>query len=795
MKYNKFKAFTLAEIMVLLLTLSILLAAFAPVFTRRYQNVTSDEVWTFISGDDEKNAYFDAPNKMFVNQAFLGLQPIDSGDVLTLTKNGQGEVLYSKFVIAASKKLGPSFAGAPQNQMQFRYAGNSSQGVLVGSLFAGNGNMLLGGPYSNITNDALENASFGYNTLKELTKGSGNTAVGAGALKNVTEGNFNTAIGYNAGAAVKTGGANTLIGYEAGANMLNSANENTLIGYQAGRNIKGNANTAVGYHALGAGEAGEGNTAVGAYALKYTTGKYNTALGSSALINLEKGNYNTAVGAYSCMFAGKDHKEMSKITCIGANSASEAYTQLPEGTGDGDVPDRVFIGTPPNATSAGTLRDGEKKPYAVVEVHNSVNEPNKNMNPIPNGEESVIINGNLIVRGLSYFEVPIIRAAQQFLWFPSGAGSKDNYTFPDKAPKALTLFRLVKLHGTGAYSFSGFDGTDRKGKTYAHCNGCREQKQDSLRPNCICTSAGPGYHGDTNFVYKTKDVRYSSTSYDWNTKATNHNGALQSQGCGSDAGSAAGGLGATYVDMGTCKKITLSNSPFGYGRTINSRGDRGRDGSRESDYPYAHLPVNPDTKEGYACCPNLSSTIATSCETSSGSTVTIPTGGGGGGGGYDPFLDDGSIGVDDRDHLKHHEHKYQSFHSSHHMRSDIRLKDVGEKFTAGLDEIKKLNVYHFTFKNDVNKIPHVGVMAQDLKVIFPSAVVKGDDGYYRIRWDEMLYAAINAVKTLNSKIETLASKIATDKDRIAALKRDNAEMYVQLDKLADELEVLEAKKK
>jgi outer membrane murein-binding lipoprotein Lpp len=74
-------------------------------------------------------------------------------------------------------------------------------------------------------------------------------------------------------------------------------------------------------------------------------------------------------------------------------------------------------------------------------------------------------------------------------------------------------------------------------------------------------------------------------------------------------------------------------------------------------------------------------------------------------------------------------------------------------------------------------------------------VTKGKDGYYRIRWSEMLYAAVNAVKTLNSKIEALASRIATDKERVATLKRDNAQMYAQLDKLADELEALEAKKK
>ena len=129
------------------------------------------------------------------------------------------------------------------------------------------------------------------------------------------------------------------------------------------------------------------------------------------------------------------------------------------------------------------------------------------------------------------------------------------------------------------------------------------------------------------------------------------------------------------------------------------------------------------------------------------------------------------------------------------LTSDIRLKNVGNAFTGGLDEIRKINIYNFTFKNDVNKLPHVGVIAQDLKLIFPNAVSKDNKGYYRIRWDEMLYAAINSIKTLNSKVEKLASKIVSDKNRVAVLKKDNAELNAKLDKLADELTVLEAKKR
>ena len=90
--------------------------------------------------------------------------------------------------------------------------------------------------------------------------------------------------------------------------------------------------------------------------------------------------------------------------------------------------------------------------------------------------------------------------------------------------------------------------------------------------------------------------------------------------------------------------------------------------------------------------------------------------------------------------------------------SDRRLKNVGKVFVGGLNEIKKLEVFNYTFKSDKSKTPRVGVMAQDLQKIFPNAVVKGDDGFLRIRMEDMFYAIVNAIKELDAKIDLLAQK-------------------------------------
>ena len=61
-------------------------------------------------------------------------------------------------------------------------------------------------------------------------------------------------------------------------------------------------------------------------------------------------------------------------------------------------------------------------------------------------------------------------------------------------------------------------------------------------------------------------------------------------------------------------------------------------------------------------------------------------------------------------------------------------------------------------KNDSTNTPHVGVMAQDLQKIFPDAVFKGDDGFLRIRMEDMFYAMINAIKELDTKVTYLMDR-------------------------------------
>lgn len=133
--------------------------------------------------------------------------------------------------------------------------------------------------------------------------------------------------------------------------------------------------------------------------------------------------------------------------------------------------------------------------------------------------------------------------------------------------------------------------------------------------------------------------------------------------------------------------------------------------------------------------------------------------------------------------------------------SDRRLKNVGEKYTAGLDELKKLDFYNYTFKKDENKTPLVGVMAQDLQKVFPNAVIKGDDGYLRIRLEDMFYAVINAVKELDNKISSIIADVTdvratikSQQETIDKLQKENSELKEEISNIEKRIKKLERSK-
>ena len=112
--------------------------------------------------------------------------------------------------------------------------------------------------------------------------------------------------------------------------------------------------------------------------------------------------------------------------------------------------------------------------------------------------------------------------------------------------------------------------------------------------------------------------------------------------------------------------------------------------------------------------------------------------------------------------------------------SDRRLKYVGKEFTSGLDKIRELKVFNYTFKQDETKEPRVGVIAQDLQKIFPDAVKKGADGFLTIRMEDMFYAVINAIKELDARLTALEKENSELKQAVQKMQQDNTKQEARL---------------
>lgn len=111
--------------------------------------------------------------------------------------------------------------------------------------------------------------------------------------------------------------------------------------------------------------------------------------------------------------------------------------------------------------------------------------------------------------------------------------------------------------------------------------------------------------------------------------------------------------------------------------------------------------------------------------------------------------------------------------------SDRRLKNVSGFNTDGLDKIRELKTYNYTFKKDKHKYKHVGVMAQDLQKVFPNAVRKTKNGFFQVRTDDIFFAMVNAIKELAVKIDSIILRLNSTDEKIKELQIENKQLQEQ----------------
>ena len=391
------KAFSLVELIIVLVVIALLFAAMAPIVTKRHIAETheSESIWNFVPGDAERNAYFDPGSETWTSSVYMGMTPTSAND-------NAGKVVIS---------TGWYIVGNTWHyilpQMQFRFSKNAQEqgrGINSACLSVDNSNLWVGpsnpisdGDFSTVY--GLSNFAYYPNPLYSQTV-MGFGAMGQAKVNrkcNSSNPQYITAIGHRALNKIGTdNSSNTVNGIyigagagSGGAEIDAAPTDNVVVGYNAmaGDNASGSHNVFLGAH------TGNGFTS--------TSASYNTIVGS--LFAGGTAAYNTIVG-YGVYTKG--NPDIKAMTAIGYGACNSVY-----GNNDGS---RVCIGynsgySTNNTPSAFDTDDGEHiyiggKPQStftrgfagrsILEVHNNT----------INGKTygNVVINSNLVVRGNLY---------------------------------------------------------------------------------------------------------------------------------------------------------------------------------------------------------------------------------------------------------------------------------------------------------------------------------------------------------------------------------------------------------
>ena len=108
--------------------------------------------------------------------------------------------------------------------------------------------------------------------------------------------------------------------------------------------------------------------------------------------------------------------------------------------------------------------------------------------------------------------------------------------------------------------------------------------------------------------------------------------------------------------------------------------------------------------------------------------------------------------------------------------SDIRLKNVLGNYDKGLTEILALEPVVFNYKTDnpldlPSDDEEIGLIAQEVRQIFPEAVSVRQDGYLDFNMHPIMVAYVNAIKELKRENDELQDKVNQLESRLSEIER------------------------
>ncbi len=387
MKLNIFKkAFSLTELLIVLVIIAILFAAMAPIMTKRNQSnaAANEPVWSFVT--NAKDAFFDPGAANLTSAAYFGFSPSSISD----------HKPYAKVYLRAKNN---------QNHIQFRFGDN--YGNLTG-LFSmdDNGNTYTSTKSTQNSGDFSKRGE--HNTVAGVfahnhwnKKINNSVGIGASSLSELQiPSNQVTAVGANTGQYMQ-GSENVLIGANTGRGK-NEINSTVAVG---GRVLSIDESAGANNVFLGYGVATSGfNSNQAAKNTIVSSGMYGTTAHNNTIVGYQTYDANfgvahdiTAVGYNSCnsIKMSGSYTNQGPKTCIGTTSADNMGNSVGTPTNWADDPyDHVFIGGKPYIFNG----------RSILEVHNmDKDQARVPGNTKPNIAPTVVLNSHLVVKGNLFF--------------------------------------------------------------------------------------------------------------------------------------------------------------------------------------------------------------------------------------------------------------------------------------------------------------------------------------------------------------------------------------------------------
>ncbi len=717
---RKLRGFSLAELLISLLIISIALSAAIPTLTRR-SSASREFIWRW--SNENNSAYFGVGSNQ---SAIIGAEtiPLKDSNLDTILSDDEVNIGNAKFSNTGDKLL-------LVKKTVYLGAGNTNPSDFANSHIsfynAANGASATTAAIRYVGRIAADkhNLAFGIGTLQSLENGieGENTAIGHYTLLNNTQGMENTAIGEKALSYNTTGSANTAVGFK------------SLFKAGDGGN-KTDENTSLGFSSLGALTTGSGNTSVGSQALGLSvTGSNNVALGYASLYNGKNISSNVAVGSNSCSSLISGNYNICIGNRAGINATNSNYG--------------LYIGS-------------------SMEVDD--NKIGDNDTPLISGitQKNGSYDKQLSINAKDFYVRPF-NGSDPILQITSISGTDIKNPYGDAKTGLIGLLYFDALGGgdTATFSITG------------------KRSNDAKTPhNRIILGA-----------YNKATTTDNSIDFSFNERLSlifPKQGDTSNSFCDGDV---CINTITPYKNLGINKKLNIQNETNTPTISLNQAG-LSLEPSNNTNYGVTFKnasggSIKFDTASNSMTISNGNKNVILSAEgngTLSSDNFTLKNDdvyfnllNGVSAKVYSPW---GGYNVKLTGHLQNdipkiYENLSQAITNAMTYGSDERLKNISGNSTAGLKEINALEIKNYTYKADEEKIPHVGVIAQQLQKIFPNSVFKGEDGYLKIRTEEIFFAMVNSIKELFAQLQDLSAKVTGLDKKITELEKQNAQLHKQ----------------